>query len=444
MAVVEADQNTVEGLRLQREGDRIERLWARGRWTQFAVYRVRANALHLNAHNRRFRAEREAIERRLGRALDPDAFEDQSALIALVLDKEPRLNERGEVVGKRNPDTDALREDWLRREQESPFWIQSDGLIVNGNRRWAMLRRLQSEEAFERFEYVDVIVLAEIDERELFRLEASEQLTEGLKVRYGDVNLLLTLREAAELEQVDWHSPSDVERVAEAIKHLVRNDKRRAVIQLKAVFFMDEYLKAIGAEGEFHRLERRVERFRDVANNMMRARSLDRSRESKMLTLSFAAVRADNPHGDVRELRKMLEDQPELFDELYESVVQSLDTIGGILPEPDPAATEPDWTVDEGDQERDEDEDEDVEGVPDAGTYHAVRDLIRLHGAAAAAARKAPGEPIRVAAAHLAKTSPGTVADALAADSDGSVRAAVETIVAWARATEVALNPPPR
>ena len=212
----------------------------------FAVYKVRADALHLNAHNRRFRAEREEVERELGRDLDHERPEDQSALISLVLDKEPRLNERGQVVGKRNADTDALREDWLRqRHQETPLWIQPDGMIVNGNRRWAMLRRLHEDEAFDRFEYVDVIVLGpEIDGRELFRLEASEQLTEGLKVRYGDVNLLLTLREVglAELEKIDWHSPRDVERVAELIKHLVRNSKRRAVIQLTAVFYMGEYL----------------------------------------------------------------------------------------------------------------------------------------------------------------------------------------------------------
>lgn len=441
MTIVEAARDAIEALHLQREGDRSTRLWAKGRWMQFAVYRVRADALHLNPENRRFRAEREAIESRLDRKLDPANPDDQKALITLALDKEPRLDERQEVVGKRNADTEALRADWLKREQESPFWIRPDGLIVNGNRRWAMLRRLQSEEAFERFEYVDAIVLGpEIDERELFRLEANEQLTEGLKVRYGDVNLLLTLREAAELEGIDWHSPRDVDRVAEAIKHLVRNDKRRTVIQLMAVFYMDEYLKAIQAEGEFHRLERRVERFRDVANNMMKARTLDRRRESKMLTLSFAAVRADNPHGELRELRKMLEKQPELFDEMYAAVAQSLDGIGGILPEPDPAAAEPDWTTEEGDQE--DGDDDDGQGVSDPETYREVHDIIRLHGTAAAAARKAPGEPILVAAAHLAKATPGTITDALQADTDGSVQKALGVIVAWNRMAESILNSP--
>jgi hypothetical protein len=424
--MIEADPDVVGELGLEREGERSERLWAKDRWNHFAVYTVRAETLKLNVANRRFRAERHDIERQLGRALDPDVHpEDAEAVITLALDQKVRVDERRRVVGIANPSTATLADDWHRRRQERPMWIRPDGLIVNGNRRWAMLRRLQEDEGLDGFEYVDVIVLGhEFDGPELFHMEAREQLTEGLKVRYGDVNLLLTLREAAELENIDWGDREDIERVAGVIRSLARNEQAYALLQLTAVKYMVAYLEEIGAPEDFRRMEGRVERFRDVARNMMRVQTFEPERELKMLELCFAAVRSNNQHGDLRELRRMLIEQTELFDELYNKVTVAVETMGGILPEPDPRRP----AADEDTPPDDEETEDDGSGPAD---YGPVQDLINVQVQAARTTRESLAKSVRLAHAMLEKVDAASVDDILEADRTGETTAAVEGVVAW-------------
>ena len=98
------------------------------------------------------------------------------------------------VVGKAGKDYEALRQDWQRRKQESPFWIRDDGTVRNGNRRLAMLRRHSARKKdAEGYEYVEAVVLDQlkINEIAIFEMEQREQLTEDYKVRYTDINLLL-------------------------------------------------------------------------------------------------------------------------------------------------------------------------------------------------------------------------------------------------------------
>src|SRR5262249_48757758 len=150
---------------------------------------------------------------------------------------------------------------WIRRRQESPLWIRPDGLVRNGNRRLAMLRRLQREEGLEGHEYVDVVVLDpdEIDEVALFDMEQREQLTENLKVRYTDINLLLAIRAAAMGRGIDWSDPEDIDRVAGELQHIIGNDQRYAVVQLNTIKYMDAYLDDSGQPGQYHKLIRQIE-----------------------------------------------------------------------------------------------------------------------------------------------------------------------------------------
>ena len=431
--VLEAAPEIVAALQLELDAERTERLWGKDRWNKFAVYRVRADHLHLNVANRRFRAERQDIEQKLGRQLDPAVEPDDfEALIALALDKDVRVDAGGRVVGNANPATTTLADDWRRRQQEAPLWIRPDGLIVNGNRRWAMLRRLQREEGLDGFEYVDVIVLGnEFEAPELFHMEAREQLTEGLKVRYGDVNLLLTLREAAELEEVDWFDRKDLDRVAGLIRGLARNDQAYALLQLTAVKYMVEYLSEIGSPDDFRRMDGRVERFRDVARNMMRVQDVDEGRELRMLELCFAAVRSNNPHGDLRELRRMLLEQPDLFDELYARTTAALDAVGGILPEPDP---EPRGGTED---EVEDEEDENRRGPAD---YGPIQELISVQVQAARTTRESAAKSVRLAEALLARVDPELLSQALDTDPAQQTLEAVNGVIAWARVAERLLS----
>lgn len=287
--------------------NRRERLWVREEWREFDVWQVPVEALLLNVDNRRFTAERTLIEEKLGHDLDPEnSAQDERALEVILLDTSVEVD-GDQVVGTPGKDYQALRSDWQRRHQESPLWIRPDGLVRNGNRRLAMLKRLQREEGLQGFEYVDVVVLdaTEIDEVALFDMEQREQLTENLKVRYTDINLLLAICAAAEARAIDWFDPEDVDRVAGELQPIVGNDRAYAVVQLNAIRYMDSYLEDSGQPGAYHKLIGQIERFRDVGRTMAQIEEDYPDDAPDMLRLLFAAIRAGLPHGKIRDIRRM-------------------------------------------------------------------------------------------------------------------------------------------
>lgn len=350
---------------------RKHRVWCKGEWREFDVYRVEVESLLLNVENRRFTAERQLMEYRLGRALDPEAsHRDLRALIAILLFKNPRLD-GDEVVGTASPDYLGLRNDWLNRRQETPFWIRPDGTVRNGNRRLAMVHLLREETGGDAHDWVEVIILDpdDINEDDLFEMEQREQLTENFKVRYTDINLLLTLREAASARVLDWGDPEDIERVAGELQDVAGGDKSYAVKQLRAIKYMDAFLDDSNASGEYRRLFRQVERFRDTGWLMSKMEQFP-DHAPDMLRLAFAAIRAGNPHGHIRKLWKMFRDQRFRYEELLARIEQeeapweeARDE--SSLEDPDLDASEPD-----------EDEDEESDG-PGPSVTNYPKDRVR-------------------------------------------------------------------
>jgi hypothetical protein len=301
---------------------RKDRLWARDEWRGFDVWQVPVEALLYNVENRRFAAERTLIEEKLGHELDPENNpDDERAVESILLDVS--LDVDGDrVIGTPGKDYQALRSDWLRRRQETPFWIRPDGLVRNGNRRLAMLKRLQREEGLEGFEYVDAVILdpGEIDEVALFDMEQREQLTENLKVRYTDINLLLAIRAAAEARGIEWYEPNDIDRVAGELQHIVGNDRAYAIVQLNAIKYMDAYLEDSSQPGQYHKLIGQIERFRDVGRAMAQIEVDYPDEAPDMLRLLFAAIRAGMPHGKIRDLRRMFRYERERHNQLLAEV----------------------------------------------------------------------------------------------------------------------------
>jgi hypothetical protein len=302
--------------------NRTVRLWCKDEWKDIPVFRVPVEALLLNVDNRRFTAERKLLEEKLGHALDPENTPtDELSVISILLDTSLEVD-GDRVVGKPSKDYEALRGDWLNRKQETPFWIRPDGKVRNGNRRLAMLERLREEDGIEGREFVDAVILdsAEINEQDLFEMEQREQLTENLKVRYTDINLLLALREAAIMRGVDWADPDSIDRVASEIQHLAEGDKAYAAIQLRAIRYIDAYLQDSNAPGQYQKLIRQVERFRDVGKVMAKIEEEYQDDAPDMLRLAFAAISAGNPHGDIRAIRRMFIEDRERYKTLLAQV----------------------------------------------------------------------------------------------------------------------------
>jgi hypothetical protein len=306
--------------------DRRERLWVRDQWREFEIQQVPVEALLLNVDNRRFSAERTLVEEKLGHELDPENNpDDEQALEVILLDVGYDVDGDRVTGGKPGKDYQALKNDWQRRRQESPLWIRPDGVVRNGNRRLSMLKRLQREEGLEGFEYVDAVVLHpdEIDEVALFDMEQREQLTENLKVRYTDINLLLAIRAAAMARGIIWSDTEDIDRVAGELQHIIGNNHAYAVIQLNAIKYMNAYLDDSDQPGQYHKLIGQIERFRDVGKVMAQVEVSYPDDAVDMLKLMFAAIRAGRPHGTIRDLRRMfLRDR-----ERYAQLMDEVDTI---------------------------------------------------------------------------------------------------------------------
>ena len=298
------------------------RLWVQGEWKNIPVLRVPVSALILNIDNRRFAAERQLYEEKLGHNIDPENSDDDALSVeAILLDRDLDID-GDRVVGKPGKDYQALRQDWQRRKQETPFWILADGTVRNGNRRLAMLRRLQREEGAEGYEYVEAVVLNDlgITELAIFEMEQREQLTEDYKVRYTDINLLLAIKAAAEDKEIDWYDPESISTVAGELQHVMRNNLGYAIVQLYAIKYMDAYLEDLGEAGRHDKLIGQIERFRDVGKIMRALESDDPDRMPAMLNVLFAAVNAGLKYGEIRQIRRLFNDDRDDFDKVVKRI----------------------------------------------------------------------------------------------------------------------------
>ena len=418
---------------------RRERIWTKTDFEDFEVFRVPTELLVLNASNRRFRAEAEEAEAELGRRLDPSA--DEESIIALLLDKDPRV-EGNSIVGSRNKDTEALAADWKRRHQERPLWIRSNGLVSNGNRRLALVKRLAAQEGTTGYDWIDVVFMDEqkYDDDTLFEMELREQLTEGFKVRYTKMNGLLTLKDAAEKHKVDWHDRISIKEVAELIQHLVGNNPGYARVQLEAVKAMSSYLDWIGRPGDFASLRGQVERFRDVGKNMKWLADNAPEHEAAMLELCFLAIQSGTNHPDIREMRKLIKRDPTSFDALVAEVSEIATESDGDEPEPEPDTPPQDEDEEEEDREADLEDEVVTTDRPTTARQKRIHEAIN----AAAQASRAHGDPpetkLRTAATKLGEVDPAALLSESSGGTEKRAREAIGEVIAWAETARAALE----
>lgn len=335
---------------------RVERLWIRSRWEEHAVHSVPIDALALNVDNRRFRAEKMWAEAQLGRPLDPENRpEDERSVESLLLDRSHKVD-GGRISGTSTDDAEALKHDWAIRKQETPLWIRPDGTVRNGNRRLAMLKRSQREEGDAGVPWVDVVILdaKDIDEPALLEMEQREQLTANFKVRYADIDYLLALREAAVLRDIDFDDRESIETVAGELHTMVEKSIAEVVRDLYAIKYMDRFLEDSGVPGEYHRVMRTLERFRDIGRMMITVEADYLLDAADVLQVLFGAVRAGRPHGDIRAIRRMFRADRERFDQLAGQIAKEEE---GWEPEPDGLSL-PTVTDEPSDEDIDPDDDE--------------------------------------------------------------------------------------
>jgi hypothetical protein len=409
------------------------KIWVRDAWTYSPVWEVPIERLVLNVDNKRFSSERELVEHKLGRTLDPaNNPNDEESIIAILCDTSLDVDlERSVAVGTPSKDFIALREDWGNRGQAEPLWIRPDGTVRNGNRRLAMLKRLRASGVDAN--WVDAIILRDedIDESELFRMEQREQLTENFKKRYEHVNALLALKEAAELEGIDWEDSESIESLAGRLKHYAgRDDASYASKQLYAIRALDAYLSYINAPGRYSLATRQVEVFREVGLCLSGYED-EPDQQFELVQAAFAFVQAGRNYLDIRKLRKMFSSDRDLFDRMLAEIQQTETDSGWDAEEVQPEVEYPelsDATAPEPD-----DDDEVVDDGAVSPANYPKHDVSELIGATLDRFDAASLEAQKLLAQALARLEAieNDVLTELAGEARDAARATVDRIGAW-------------
>lgn len=238
-------------------------------------YRFPIDLLYYNANNGRLAMDVREWEQSNGRKLDGRQREDttiiREMLLYMDLDK-----------------TDTLKKDLHQKGQMEPGVITHDGVVINGNRRMAVLELLHEEEPTGKWRFLEAVRLpAAISEQDLWKIEAGLQLSRGKVAEYHPVNELLKIKEG-----IDRHlSPEEVAAAMYAWKPAEIKDA------LDRLNLIDNFLHFFGQPGNYGVIKKfgLSEYFIDVQKRVIapaKRKGVRKKYLNKRLQYTFALIRA--------------------------------------------------------------------------------------------------------------------------------------------------------
>jgi len=268
------------------------RVELKGKIETLDVYRFPIKKLIYNIRNGRFASELRAKEEELKRKLDPQVKQDELIIRNLLLEIDPN-------------ETEVLKEDLKLHGQIDPGIITFDGAVINANRRMAIFSFLNSETGEARYQYLLAARLPRnVDEKDVWRIEAGLQFGKDFRLKYGPINELLKLKEGAERGL----SPKEISRAL-----LGRFSPQGVTERLGVLKLIDDYLSFSGRAGEYTTLAGDVEKFNslyNVSKGLKKSKGSKSLDISKIITAAFLMIeKTDLSHWNIRELRSISEDK---------------------------------------------------------------------------------------------------------------------------------------
>ncbi|EMT54685.1 hypothetical protein I532_03735 [Brevibacillus borstelensis AK1] len=114
--------------------------------------------------------------------------------------------------------------------QEEPLILTRQGFVVNGNRRLCALRELyeSDKDKYQRFKYIDVIILPPCSEDDINELEAQLQIKKDIKADYSWISTACMLRKKqnqlnisnTNLAKLYGMKDKDVEELLDELEHV--------------------------------------------------------------------------------------------------------------------------------------------------------------------------------------------------------------------------------
>lgn len=202
----------------------FQKLYYFGETRSMSVYRIDLDYLIYNRHNGRLEVEMLTWEQE--KAAAPDEYTDElHELIDTFL---------WESNSGRNKNTLL---DLEKKGQQRPGIVSLDGVVIDGNRRAMLLRRIENKQ--DKKQYFDAIILPHAyadNQAEIVRLETQYQLGEDAKVEYGPLQKYLHARRLC----VDLGIPPL------EVDDLMGEKKGNTEKLLAIMELMDDYLEHIG------------------------------------------------------------------------------------------------------------------------------------------------------------------------------------------------------
>lgn len=235
-------------LRQSDESRGKQKLYYQGQTQPFDVYRIDLDWLIYNRHNGRLEAEMLTWEQE--HPISTEFYNDEVHQVI------------GDLLWNSNISSNERTLDDLEEKQQlHPGIVSLDGVIIDGNRRAMLLRRLETKNSAK--QYFDAIILPHAyaeNQKEIVRLETQYQLGEDPKVQYGPLQKYLHARRLNKDLNISEHE----------IDKLMGQDKGYAETLLAIMELMDEYLDHIGCSRLYTLLTTEEGMFVDLHGDLKR------------------------------------------------------------------------------------------------------------------------------------------------------------------------------
>tara|TARA_B110000503_G_scaffold107210_1_gene160186 strand:+ start:77 stop:1276 length:1200 start_codon:yes stop_codon:yes gene_type:complete len=195
-------------------------------------------------NGRTMRSQQEYLAKR---GLDRKIFSDQTSSEAQAI--------QHEILLKMIDDAD-LRKALSDDGQRDPVLLSSTGVVVNGNRRLAAMRILG-------FQHLDAVVLPDLPEKEISKIEMRLQMREEAKQDYNWVDELLVIN----------RNRTENDMSIEEIRKAMNKQTRTVELQLLQKELLDKYLVSINQDGEYYRVEGEEMAFKTLAKAHKKAQN---------------------------------------------------------------------------------------------------------------------------------------------------------------------------
>lgn len=212
-----------------------EKLVLDGKAQAFPVYRIRLNRLRYNPQNDRIATWISRYKADHGEdALDKATVEEYNNVIEDFI-----YNSNPEAIKKTQGNIEL-------RTQERPGVVLSDGLVIDGNRRFTCLRRLSQKNP--QFEYFNAIILPADygnDPKRIKILELSIQHATEEKVGYDPIERLVGVYNDLLNPETQLLTPAEYAKYADMPEKEVRK-------QMEMANYMVDFLEFINQGKQFH------------------------------------------------------------------------------------------------------------------------------------------------------------------------------------------------